>query len=231
MNQNPEQLANANDWLKINPADDIPANFNRIADQLFNQWLIQVNNNYYRLLEIEFYYDNKANHQDPYIYGRPPQNTLGDWFFHAVGIDITFGEGSTFGGILIRSIEKLDADSAPAQGECTFGPWNTQQEILKGFNTNIHNGSVNFNLVSVSETNFSVTKEKTFQSQRIGIKQKDTDTDGYHLKPFRYLIRPELKHREKTKIALVLYEQSAKDKEALDEIQKILGSEFLKQYR
>ncbi len=48
---------------------------------------------------------------------------------------------------------------------------------------------------------------------------------------YRYLIYPNLLHKGKTNIAEVLKDKWGTSKESLDRIRKLLGSEFLKEYR
>jgi hypothetical protein len=71
----------------------------------------------YRLVEIEFYYHG-TKHLDPFAHQHPLQQTSGRWYFHRdgeqyrggsfKGLDLTFGSGDSFGGILIRSIMRSD---------------------------------------------------------------------------------------------------------------------------
>lgn len=41
-----------------------------IADDLMNNWLFRVGTEYFRICELEFYYNDGIDHDDPYIHGR-----------------------------------------------------------------------------------------------------------------------------------------------------------------
>lgn len=231
MNQNPEQLANTNDWLKIDPADDIPANFNRIAAKLFNDWLIQVNENCYRILELEFYYNDGHGHKDFYTHGHAMQKTSGHWYFHYSGIDLTFGSENIYGGILIRSVEKIQLTPIPKEEQYFFGPLKTQMELLNSFHPAL-NGEANvFQLVPADGKIETVLEKNIVQSYRIGLPKKEGEDYKYREAQYRYLIHPHLAHKEKTNIALALKERLGHDPEMLDTIKELLGSEFLKEFR
>jgi len=62
------------------------ASFDQIANDLFNDYIIQVNNNFYRLLEIEFYYNNKKGHNCSYTHGHKWQKRSGCWYVHGYSI-------------------------------------------------------------------------------------------------------------------------------------------------
>ncbi len=92
------------DFPDIDTSSAIAAkeSFYRVADHLFNQLLIQVNDSYYRIIDIEFY-----PHNDAYTHGHPQELLKGKWYFHGSGIDLTIGDGTHHSGILIRSAAKL----------------------------------------------------------------------------------------------------------------------------
>ncbi len=75
------------------------ASFDQIASDLFNNYIIQVNDNFYRLLEIEFYYNDSKDHNDSYTHGHRWQRRSGYWYVHGSGIDIAIGNEEATGGI------------------------------------------------------------------------------------------------------------------------------------
>lgn len=87
--------------------------FAAIADRLLNRTTLRVAGQALRLCEIEFYY-NGPGHEDLFTHNDPIQKTSGRWYFHRdsegyrggsfKGLDISFGPGDAFGGILIRSL-------------------------------------------------------------------------------------------------------------------------------
>lgn len=69
----------------------------QIANDLFNNYLTQVNDNFYRLLKIEFYYNDKKEHNDSYTHRHKWQKISGYWYVHGSGINITIGNNEAFG--------------------------------------------------------------------------------------------------------------------------------------
>lgn len=93
----------------INESDDLYNEFYRMADTLFNEFAVFVENgDIFFLVDIEFYLLSSW-HQDFYTYGHPEQLGFGQWFKHASGMDFVFGdsEKSVYAGILIRGIQKV----------------------------------------------------------------------------------------------------------------------------
>lgn len=80
----------------------------------------------YRIAEAECYYFNQTDHPDPYVHKHKDQLATRTLYFHRKkaakigftlkGIDITFGNGTDYGGMLIRSLIEIDT------GTITEGP-------------------------------------------------------------------------------------------------------------
>jgi hypothetical protein len=91
--------------------------FARIADLLLNRTSWVIGGVPHRITECEFYYRGPAL-DDPFTHGDPIQSHPGRWYFHRTagiyrggsfkGIDITFGDGTAKGGILIRGADMAD---------------------------------------------------------------------------------------------------------------------------
>jgi hypothetical protein len=91
--------------------------FARIADFILNRTSWVVAGHPHRITECEFYYRGSV-HDDPFTHGDPVQVHPGRWYFHRTGgvyrggsfkgIDVTFGDGTARGGILIRGAEAAD---------------------------------------------------------------------------------------------------------------------------
>lgn len=99
-------------------ADDTAGNwFARIADVLLNRTRWVIGERPHRITECEFYFRGPA-HDDPFTHGDPVQVHTGRWYFHRTGgiyrggsfkgVDVTFGDGTTRGGILIRGMQRPD---------------------------------------------------------------------------------------------------------------------------
>ena len=91
--------------------NSIELTFSRIAEILLLKSYIQTANGNYRLLEIEFYYNNN-NHKDIVTMSRTEK--AGMWWLHNWGVDISFKsekQSNYYGGILIRSIVELNGEN------------------------------------------------------------------------------------------------------------------------
>ncbi|MCI0461737.1 MAG: hypothetical protein L0Z62_32710 [Gemmataceae bacterium] len=88
--------------------------FTRIADRLLNGCRLLIGKEAHRFVEVEFYYFGEG-HPDPFTHREELQLECGRWYFHRTrgeyrggsfkGVDLTFGDGKAFGGVLIRGIE------------------------------------------------------------------------------------------------------------------------------
>jgi hypothetical protein len=108
-------------WLKLleRPADRgeaaTDAWFTRIAERLLNGCRLIIAGAAYRFTEVELYYFAPPEHADPFTHKDPLQLQPGRWYFHRTGgvyrsgsfkgVDLTFGDGQAYGGVLIRGIE------------------------------------------------------------------------------------------------------------------------------
>jgi hypothetical protein len=91
--------------------------FARTADLLLNRTAWVIAGRPHRITECEFYHQGPGHH-DPFAHGDPVQVHAGRWYFHKTagayrggsfkGVDVTFGDGSARGGILIRGVERPD---------------------------------------------------------------------------------------------------------------------------
>lgn len=91
--------------------------FATLAETLLNRTLFRVAGQPHRLIEVEVYYHSVA-HPDPFAHKEPVQLEGGRWYFHRTrgeyrggsfkGLDLAFGDGVAFGGILFRGLAKPD---------------------------------------------------------------------------------------------------------------------------
>lgn len=98
------------DFLQIRKETE--QEFETIAQILFDNYAIKTHDTFYRLAELEFYW-NSSDHVDDSTYKRnhvDPKS--GDWFFHFSGVDIALRNEQTggYGGILIRSIYDVNSN-------------------------------------------------------------------------------------------------------------------------
>ena len=179
-----------------NDAENLEKHFNRIAGLLMNRIVLIVNKNRYRLTEIEFYYYSTGYHEDPYIHRNKLQLLAGQWYFHGSGLDITFGDGTNYGGILIRGIKLINRDKPVF----IDGPLNVVQEIFSAFG----NVSYKEHTLTLIETD-DLPVEEIVRSTRVGL--KDKEPAGFKDKYYRYLTFPfEASHdyKEKTRVAQLM---------------------------
>ncbi|MGE0018967.1 MAG: hypothetical protein AB7S72_04825 [Draconibacterium sp.] len=190
--------------------DKIEESFDRIANELMNNWLLKIGSKIFRIAEIEFYYKSES-HNDPYTHEHVLQKEKEKWYFHGSGIDITFGANETFGGILIRAIRNIK------DGNYIYGPLNCVTEI---FNTigNIHDIEKSFGLIASRENNIEIEPEIPIAAPRVGLNPLKDKT--YSECYYRFLIMPKCKHAEKTKIEDAMRKQK---KFSEDKIKSIWG--------
>ena len=218
-------------FLQINHGniETIEQSFLNIASHLFNDFKIQVNNHFYRLLDIEFYYFSEGKFDDPYSHRNDLQKETGKWYFHESGLDITFGADGNYGGILIRGIGKVSVEGKRENGFIEYelhGPMNVTKELTRNFH-DIFNASPNaFGLVDISRERLGalMPEMKILKTNRLGLSVNSKDENGfYQQKPYRfigYLENGNHKFKEKERVIKTLVNEGSLEKEAAI---KILG--------
>ena len=132
--------------LKIDNTDKstIKTSFDGIAKRLFEDYYLRVNDNCYRLIDIEFYYHTPdRDHKDEYTHKHDLQLKMGTWYFHGSGIDITIGNGKDKGGILLRGIACIKKNANPIE---IHGPHKVMTEICSNFFGVLKKDANTFNL-------------------------------------------------------------------------------------
>jgi|GEM_PF-2345975 len=94
---------NAGDYEKI---------FYDSANDIMNNYNLVINGSTFELVELEYYFNDcndKKMHDDPYVHCKLLQQQCNKLYVHQkafgrTGIDITFGNGAYYGGILIRGV-------------------------------------------------------------------------------------------------------------------------------
>src|SRR5687768_15548935 len=119
----------------IDFADGPPAEawFTTLAETRVNRTEFRAAGQLHRLLEVEVYYHSLA-HPDPFAHKEPVQLEGGRWYFHRTrgeyrggsfkGLDLAFGDGVAFGGVLFRGLETPD-------GSVVDGPSLLVDHLLK----------------------------------------------------------------------------------------------------
>ena len=173
--------------------------FKRIANDLLNKWVLKVEDALYRITELEFYYRNGEFHNDTYVHGHDLQKQKGKWYFHGSGLDLTFGEGETHGGILIRAIYKINV----GEEKYCYGPLNCILEIFSNL-TSIYKPEMSFCLIPAVEDMFKI--EKPISAPRVGL--NPTLDPIMCSKNYRFLVMPKQKHADKTGIVEAMKKQN-----------------------
>ncbi len=177
-------------------SEDIDTEFRRIATDLMNNWILCVENSFYRITEIEFYYKSES-HDDKYTHGHETQKLYGRWYFHGSGIDLTFGTPNSYGGILIRAIYEIKTK------KYIYGPLNTVAELFRNL-PDIYHSSFSFGLIE--DFDKLIAFEKPISAPRIGLNSQ-VDSIMYN-KFYRFLIMPKQKHADKTRIVEAMKTQN-----------------------
>ena len=152
--------------------------FEKIAQVLFDSYVIKTHNANYRLVEIEFYWNSK-NHKDNSTYKRNHVDPeTGDWFFHYSGVDIALKNEETggYGGILIRSIYDIDKKML------TKGPMVCVMKLFS--ENNAFSQSIKTQIIPHEFNKSSVIKR-----QRIGLGQ-NAEENGANKLNYAFLIDP-----------------------------------------
>ncbi|MFY7653005.1 MAG: hypothetical protein ACOVQE_09885 [Chitinophagaceae bacterium] len=205
--------------------------FDRIADKFSKDVYLKINNSCYRLVDFEFYTFSKI-FPDPHTYKNELQLQTGQFYVHGSGVDITFGDGINYGGILIRSIVKLYDGSEQEYGfmkRQIDGPQKVATELFSNLNSLISNEKNDIKIVDLKGHNQDACfypALKTIKSKRIGLTTKPSDSDNYFMNlPLRYItLIPKFKFVLKIKgIEAILKESVLDGKIELEEVKKILG--------
>lgn len=158
--------------------------FDKTAGFLFRNGLIEVDDTQYRITEIEFYYYREGVHEDPFVHKHENQLEMGVWYFHNVGQDLTFGDGTNYGGILIRGV--LPLGSEPDQ--TVDGPVRSYEKL---FNAKLELDAIHRFGISVSDKPHIRSGVNTYRFPRSGLyPQGKTNPGDYILLPYRYMLYP-----------------------------------------
>jgi 3-methyladenine DNA glycosylase Mpg len=165
---------------------DIDAQFAKIAAGIFSRTLLKIKSRPYKIMEIEFYYYSKG-HPDIFTHSDEIQLKRGCWYFHKKegsfkGLDITFGDGASYGGILLRAIESLD------NSVYIEGPSKLVDEILRLHGHKKVRDLLNDELdLCVEIKNNPNAIKGIYKGKRIGLKpRKDDSDDTFINKSYRF---------------------------------------------
>ena len=180
--------------------------FHTIADTLLNHTAIMIHREPHRLLELEIYYDSAA-FPDPFPHRHAQQRTGGQWHCHRVGsgfrggsfkgLDLSFGDGVAYGGVLFRSL-------ALPNGETINGPSLLVDYLLAKHGitkvAQLQHTLDRFPAVEPTSSlhlqAFKLASRTVYQSRRVGLSlkrysgQERKSAQRFQQYPLRYLIEP-----------------------------------------
>lgn len=220
--------------LKVNftTKESIEASFESIAAKFSNDFQLQINNTFYRIVDMEFYAWSE-NFKDPYTYQHDLQKQRGKLYLHSSGIDITFGDELNYCGMLIRSVVKLYGRTGREHGfmgEQITGPHGVATELLSNINGLEVGKSNTIQLVDVDGHNQDASfypAKCLIKTKRVRLtKKKDDQNDEYLNMKLRYVAL--LQEFPKFKqcipgIEALLGEQVLEGNLSIDEAQEIIG--------
>ena len=172
-------------------AKSVQEGFDRLAQLLLNETLLEANGIRYEIMEVEFYYYNNVEgdskeHRDNFTHCHEQQGKSDTLYFHDSGIDITFGEcyenkdkPMIVGGALIRSIRKAGSGEEPITG-----PLKVRSAIIdQGY----QGATDSLYKLSVRLIGNAHSTSSCFKSSRISLFSDDPETEKYIFKPYRYI--------------------------------------------
>jgi hypothetical protein len=204
------------------------ARFREVAELLLNRTTLRIAGHPHRFTELELYFTGHA-HGDPFTHGDPMQQQLGRWYFHRSGgryrggtykgLDIAFGSGGAFGGILVRGVERLGGAPALIDGPCmvvdhilALAGSASIEELAGRFDLGIERGEGGDRGSPLYvELDAGPGRGATvYATARIGLTLKKGATParrGFLARPYRFLSEPARIRKGKPYLAVALYEQ------------------------
>lgn len=173
--------------------------FQRISDYLMNYCVFKAGIQNYRIVEIEFYFYH-PDHQDPYVHQHENQKTLGRWYVHGAGIEITFGTLDFYGGILIRGVQRK------SDKHFVSGPLHVIGELF-------HNmGGIDTQEIEFGLKEKDMTYEVVAQSKRVGLNAAKKGGEAFINKKYRFVscIGPKHPFKDKKIVAIDLAVKKSK---------------------
>jgi hypothetical protein len=214
--------------------DPIEVWFTRMATALLTSARLVVGGEPHRFTEIEFYYHG-PDHPDLFAHRDPVQLHCGRWYFHRTGgvyrsgsfkgVDLSFGDGRTHGGVLIRGLEAPD-------GSLIDGPSLLVDHLLKksGYHT-VAALDEDIGTRLAWDESSPLTLRQTppeprswIRSGRVGLtlKRSRPNSDGprFVLRPYRFLSEPKRISKGKVLMVVALHAQGKNSAS----IQQLTGS-------
>jgi hypothetical protein len=189
-------------------------NFSEIADSILNHSVLLINEQLYRIVEIEFYLHCEC-HPDHYAHRDVDQLQYSGFYFHKHqnntykngtrrGMDLSLGniESKKYCGILIRSLLNLST------GILTEGPCLCVNKILEEYKSNsileFVNSKYEFPLKIID---YKLQSEPTYAGPRIGLQSKTSSivkAQEYVNRAYRFLTHKHKIKKGKRDLKIIL---------------------------
>jgi hypothetical protein len=214
-------------------SNDLSEWFTAIAARLLDGCRLMVAGQPHRFVEVEFYYCGEG-HPDKFTHRDPLQRESGRWYFHRTrgvyrggsfkGFDLTFGDGTAFGGVLIRGLEASDGSLIDGPSLCVDHLLRTTGHATIAPLDQAIGGRAAWeegNPLCLEEA--APSGRRLYRSGRVGLSLKKakppSDLPRYILRPYRYLTEPRRTAKGKPYLVLALYAQGV----APDDIPGLTG--------
>lgn len=187
------------------------------AESLMLRHVWQVSDKEFYFTEIEFYSKSVNGGGDPYTHGHVEQLKSDTWYFHGSGIDITFGDAETYGGILIRGVKYKDANN---EWQYISGPIRVATAIFSAIGQ-AKLQQLSFGLKKLTKS----LKNEIYACPRVGL-NANLDSD-YASERYRFItdICPEHKFAQKEKVAMALLKR---EDLSVDKINELFSYKIIK---
>jgi hypothetical protein len=228
------------DWpgLLTQPADlragdDLRPWFTAVATRLLDGCRLMVAGRPHCFTEVEFYFCG-GGHPDKFTHRDPIQLERGRWYFHRTrgvyrggsfkGFDLSFGDGTAFGGVLIRGLEGPDDNLIDGPSLCVDHLLATTGHKTVAELDAAISGRPAWDADSPMHLADAPGEgRRLFRSGRVGLTLKKAgaapDMPRYILRPYRYLSEPRRISKGKPYLVLALYAQGV----APDDIPGLTG--------
>ncbi|MBY0460250.1 MAG: hypothetical protein K2V38_23285 [Gemmataceae bacterium] len=194
--------------------------FTELADRLMNRCDFVVAGDRYRFAELETYYSG-GPHNDLFAHRDPVQLEDGRWYFHRTrgeyrggsfkGLDLAFGDGTAYFGILIRTIVALN-------GPMLDGPCVMVDHLLaktKAASVAVLDGVINQRKVWDVSSPIHIVEAAdprtaaVYACSRVGLSLKKAkgkpDAPKFVGRPYRYLTEPQEISKGRPHLILALH--------------------------
>ena len=205
----------------LRDGDDLGEWFTAIATRLLDGCRLVAAGQPHRFAEVEFYYCGDG-HLDRFTHCDPLQLACGRWYFHRSrgtyrggsfkGIDLTFGDGAAFGGVLVRGLEAPDGTRIDGPSLCVDHLLKTTGHEAIAPLDRVIGGRVAWEEGNPLWLQAAPPEgRRLYRSGRVGLTLKKakppSDLPRYILRPYRYLTEPRRTAKGKAYLVLALYAQ------------------------